>query len=63
MSTSPPHDDRMAKLTFASVYPHYVPKVEKKGRTEQELQQVFEWLTGLKKSQLPSPKKSAAWIN
>lgn len=46
MSTSSTHDARMAKLTFASVYPHYVSKVEKKGRTEQELQQVIEWLTG-----------------
>jgi len=36
----------MAKLTFASVYPHYVAKVEKKGRTLEELQQVIEWLTG-----------------
>jgi hypothetical protein len=46
MNTSPEHDARMAKLTFASVYPHYVTKVEKKGRTLQELQQVIEWLTG-----------------
>jgi len=35
----------MAKMTFASVYPHYVKKVEKKGRTIQELGQVIEWLT------------------
>jgi hypothetical protein len=46
MSTSPTHDERMAKMTFASVYPHYVAKVEKKGRTQEELQQVIEWLTG-----------------
>jgi len=46
MSTSPEHDARVARLTFASVYPHYVTKVEKKGRTVQELQQVIEWLTG-----------------
>lgn len=46
MSTSPTHDERIAKMTFASVYPHYVTKVEKKGRTEQELKQVIEWLTG-----------------
>lgn len=46
MNTSSQHDERIAKLTFASVYPHYVSKVEKKGRTEQELQQVIEWLTG-----------------
>ena len=40
------HDQRMAQLTFASVYPLYVAKVEKKGRTQQELHQVIEWLTG-----------------
>ncbi|MEW4924574.1 DUF2200 domain-containing protein [Algibacter sp. 2305UL17-15] len=40
------HDEQIAKLTFASVYPHYVTKVENKGRTEKELQQVIEWLTG-----------------
>jgi hypothetical protein len=40
------HNERMAKLTFASVYPHYVTKVESKGRTVEELQQVIKWLTG-----------------
>ena len=40
------HDERMASMTFASVYPHYVAKVEKKGRTIAELHQVIEWLTG-----------------
>ncbi len=33
-------------MTFASVYPHYLTKVEKKGRTKEELHQVIEWLTG-----------------
>ncbi len=37
---------RIAKMTFASVYPHYVAKVEKKGRTVQELHKVIQWLTG-----------------
>lgn len=46
------HDERIAKLTFASVYPHYLAKVEKKGRTETELHQVIEWLTGYNKQQL-----------
>jgi hypothetical protein len=45
-------DERIAKMTFASVYPHYVAKVEKKGRTEQELQQVIAWLTGFTKAQI-----------
>lgn len=40
------HDDRIAKMTFASVYPHYVTKVEKKGRTKDELHEVIQWLTG-----------------
>jgi hypothetical protein len=40
------HDQRIAKMTFASVYPHYVAKVEKKGRTKEELHQVIKWLTG-----------------
>ena len=40
------HDERIAKLTFASVYPHYVAKVEKKGRSVEELHIVIQWLTG-----------------
>lgn len=46
MNTSDTHNQRIAKMTFASVYPHYVTKVEKKGRTKEELHQVIEWLTG-----------------
>ncbi|WP_299008474.1 DUF2200 domain-containing protein [uncultured Tenacibaculum sp.] len=46
MKTTPKHDERIAKMTFASVYPHYVTKVEKKDRTLEELHQVIEWLTG-----------------
>jgi hypothetical protein len=46
MNNANHHDERMAKLTFASVYPHYITKVEKKGRTKEELHQVIEWLTG-----------------
>jgi len=46
MKTTPEHNARIAKMTFASVYPHYVNKVEKKGRTKEELHQVIEWLTG-----------------
>lgn len=46
MKTTPEHDERMAKMTFATVYPHYIAKVEKKGRTREELHQVIEWLTG-----------------
>jgi hypothetical protein len=46
MQITPEHNDRIAKMTFASVYPHYVTKVERKGRTKEELHQVIEWLTG-----------------
>lgn len=46
MKTTPAHDERMAKMTFASVYPHYITKIESKGRTKEELHQVIEWLTG-----------------
>lgn len=42
------HDERIAKMTFASVYPHYLTKVEKKSRTKEELHQIIEWLTGFK---------------
>lgn len=46
MNITPEHNKRMATMAFASVYPHYVTKVEKKGRTKQELHQVIKWLTG-----------------
>ena len=46
MSDTSHHDERIAKMSFGSVYPHYVTKVEKKGRTKAELHQVIEWLTG-----------------
>ena len=52
MKTTPEHNDRIAKMTFASVYPHYITKVEKKGRTQEELQQVIEWLTGFDKNKI-----------
>ena len=46
MNNSNTHNERIAKMTFASVYPMYLAKVEKKGRTKEELHQVIEWLTG-----------------
>ncbi len=46
MKVTPEHNEKIAKMTFASVYPHYVTKVEKKGRTKEELHQVIQWLTG-----------------
>lgn len=52
MNVTPEHIEKIAKLTFASVYPHYITKVEKKGRTQEELLEVIEWLTGFDESQL-----------
>ena len=46
MNDQTKHDERIAKLTFGSVYPLYLAKVEKKGRTKEELHLVIEWLTG-----------------
>ena len=46
MNTTPEHNEIFAKMTFASVYPLYLAKVERKGRTKEELHQVIEWLTG-----------------
>lgn len=52
MEVTPAHIEKMAKLTFASVYPHYITKVEKKDRTKAELLQVIEWLTGFNEAKL-----------
>jgi hypothetical protein len=46
MNTSDIHNQRMANMTFSSVYPMYIAKIEKKGRTKKELDQVIAWLTG-----------------
>jgi hypothetical protein len=52
MTTSNTHNERFAKMIFASVYPLYLTKVEKKGRTKEELHQVIEWLTGFDNQKL-----------
>ena len=52
MKVTAKHNERIAKMTFSSVYPHYVEKVEKKGRTVEELHQVIEWLTGFDEAKL-----------
>jgi len=46
MKSTAAHDEKIARMSFASVYPHYLTKVEKKGRTKSELHEVIEWLTG-----------------
>ena len=45
-------NERIANMIFASVYPHYLTKVEKKGRTKDELHQVIRWLTGFTEKKL-----------
>ncbi|NNE98526.1 MAG: DUF2200 domain-containing protein [Pyrinomonadaceae bacterium] len=52
MKVTTEHNERIAKMSFASVYPHYVTKVEKKGRTKDELHKVIEWLTGFDEDRL-----------
>ncbi len=52
MDNTSKHDERIASMTFASVYPHYLRKVETKGRTKEELHQVIEWLTGYHEKKL-----------
>lgn len=52
MNLSDTHHQRIAKMIFASVYPMYVQKVEKKGRTKEELRMVIEWLTGFDNKKL-----------
>lgn len=52
MIPTPEHNARMAKMTISEVFPHYIKKVESKGRTIDELHQVIEWLTGFDKKML-----------
>ena len=52
MKISATHNHRMAQMTFASVYPYYLAKVEKKGRTRDELHEVIGWLTGFNEKRL-----------
>ncbi|OEK04871.1 DUF2200 domain-containing protein [Roseivirga misakiensis] len=52
MKVTAEHNERVANMVFGSFYPHYVSKVVKKGRTEEELHQVIEWLTGFNSQKL-----------
>ncbi len=54
MKVTAEHNERIAKMKFGSVYPHYITKVEKKGRTKEELLQVIEWLTGFDENRIQS---------
>lgn len=53
MSNTDKSNQRIANMTFASVYPLYLAKIEKKGRSKEELNQVIEWLTGFDGKKLP----------
>jgi hypothetical protein len=52
MQVTDQHNERIAKMTFASVFPHYLTKVERKGRTKDELYQLIKWLTGFDQSKI-----------
>jgi hypothetical protein len=52
MNPSPEHNQRMAEMTFATVYPLYLTKIQKKGRTKEELDQIITWLTGFNEEEI-----------
>lgn len=52
MQTNEAQNERIAKMTLASVYPHYLAKVQKKGRTKEQLDKIILWLTGFSEKQL-----------
>jgi hypothetical protein len=52
MKVTQEHNERIAKMTFASVYPHYVSRIERNGRTKDELHQVINWLCGFDEKKL-----------
>jgi len=60
MKDTSKHDERIAKMTFEVVYPLYLAKVEKKGRTKEELNRVIEWLTGFDERKLDELMKENA---
>lgn len=60
MTDTSHHDERIAKMAFATVYPLYVAKLERKGRTQAELHQVIAWLTGFNKRTLQKLIKDEA---
>jgi hypothetical protein len=59
-TTTADHDQRIASMKFASVYPHYLAKIEKKGRTKNELHEVISWLTGYAEKALQAHIKGDA---
>ena len=60
MKETAAHNERFAKMSFSGVYPLYIAKVEKKGRTKDELDQVIEWLTGFNAKKIQELVKEKA---
>lgn len=54
MQVTPEKNEKVAQMVFSSIYPHYLKRIEKNGRTKQELNQVIEWLTGFDEQKLES---------
>lgn len=52
MKVTAAKNEQIANMTFASIYPHYVSKIEKKGRAIDHLNQIIEWLTGYSETQI-----------
>lgn len=52
MEVTDKHNEKIAKMIFGTVYPHYVTKVVNKGRTVEELHQAIEWLTGFDEAKI-----------
>lgn len=52
MEVTTKKNEQVAQMIFGSIYPHYLKRIVKNGRTEEELQQVIEWLTGHDKAKL-----------
>jgi len=57
MKTNPKTLDRVYSMSFASVYPLYIAKAEKKGRTKKEIDEIIRWLTGYSQKELESQMK------
>ena len=54
MQVTPEKNEKVAQMVFSSIYPHYLKRIEKNGRTKQELDQVIKWLTGFDEQKLQS---------
>ena len=60
MATTPEHDARVAALTFAGIYPHYVTKIQKKGRSLEELHEALIGLPALMRQTHRNDRAQAA---